>query len=77
MGSNATVKAVVAHALFLRNEKARSRVFTCVVGDVDDVGEGGDVGLWLVDLSLSLLLDMLEAERLRVSSSVASRLTLA
>lgn len=64
------VSRQAAQDLFLRNEKARRRVLTGAAV----VGEGeGDVVDWLP----SLVVEMLPDERLRVSSSVCSRLTLA
>lgn len=61
----------VDHALGLRKEKARKRIFMGpAVGEVGEVGEVGDC-----KLSFELAID--EAERRRDSSIVASKLTLA
>lgn len=65
----------IDHALGLRSEKARKRIFMGPAGVVV-VGEVGEVG----DCTLSVeLLEMLpeDAERRRDSSMVACRLTLA
>lgn len=63
------------HALGLRKDKARRRIFmgfAVVVGEVGEVGEVGDCKL---SFELELLPD--EAERRRDSSIVACRLTFA
>lgn len=64
---------VAVHALGLRNEKARKRIFMGCAVVVGEVGEVGDVG----DCTLSVELEMLPDERRRDSSIVSCKLTLA